>query len=364
VMELLEGETLGAKLARDERLCVEETASLLLPVASAVSAAHALGIVHRDLKPENIFLAHGADGPCVKVLDFGIAKLTAEHCLEQASPLVTDVGVLLGTPCYMAPEQIRGIAVDHRADIWSLGVILYECLSGTRPIEGESPADVVARLITDGITPLERITPELPAEITGFVQCMLTRDPERRPKDLTQLCALLERHARVITRIGPLRTSAAGTLPEPPTTSAKHPLRPLQTSTLPSATTLVAEAPAPPSKTRRRPLIPIALGTAAASALVFTLFRAPNPAAPPSPAAAAAFISRAPINKAVRQMLAASEQSARPAASKSDATAARVSAQNFVQRARHGTPFSSAHPAAAGPGRAPLDEDALFSGRK
>src|SRR5262249_39045828 len=114
VMELLEGETLGRKLARDERLCVEETANLLLPVAFAVSAAHARGIVHRDLKPENIFLVRGDGAPSVKVLDFGIAKLTAEHCLEQSSPLVTDVGALLGTPCYMAPEQVRGIAVDHR----------------------------------------------------------------------------------------------------------------------------------------------------------------------------------------------------------------------------------------------------------
>src|SRR4051812_21927994 len=140
VMELLRGETLGAKLLRDERLSVEETAALLLPVVSAVGEAHAIGIVHRDLKPDNLFLLEGSGEPRVKVLDFGIAKLSAERYLQGGpSPLLTESGSMLGTPCYMAPEQASGESpVDHRADIWSLGVILYECLSGVRPIEGEN----------------------------------------------------------------------------------------------------------------------------------------------------------------------------------------------------------------------------------
>ena len=192
VMELLHGETLGMKLQRDARLSVEETAALLLPVCSAVGTGHALGIVHRDIKPENIFLARTADEMKVKVLDFGIAKLTAEHYLEGGrSALITDTGSMLGTPCYMAPEQATGEGADHRADIWSIGVILYECLSGTRPIEGENLAQVVSRLVSAGIIPLERLAPELPHDVSALVMQMLSRDRGRRPQNLSEIGKVL-----------------------------------------------------------------------------------------------------------------------------------------------------------------------------
>ncbi len=198
VMELLRGETLGQKLERDERLGLEETATLLLPVISAVGTAHALGIVHRDLKPDNVFLATTDAGLVVKVLDFGIAKLTAGHHAEHGAPaLRTVTGSILGTPCYMAPEQATGDApIDHRADVWSVGVMLYECLSGTRPIEGENVAQVVARLMTAGIIPLERLAPELPDEVTATVTKMLVRDTVSRTPDLREAFALLGRHTR------------------------------------------------------------------------------------------------------------------------------------------------------------------------
>src|SRR5688572_27447613 len=129
VMDLLEGQTLGARLREVRQLSLSEAASYLVPAISAVGAAHALGIVHRDLKPENIFLAGCAGAPAVKVLDFGIAKLTQTG--ESAASGVTATGSLLGTPCYMSPEQAFGERdVDHRADIWSFGVILYEALAG------------------------------------------------------------------------------------------------------------------------------------------------------------------------------------------------------------------------------------------
>jgi eukaryotic-like serine/threonine-protein kinase len=198
VMELLDGETLGQKLMRDERLSTEETAALILPVVAAVGSAHAAGIVHRDLKPENIFIARSGDGVEVKVLDFGIAKLSAEHYLNQGqSVLVTEAGSMLGTPCYMAPEQISNVGVDHRADIWSLGVILYECLSGTRPIEGQNLAEVVARLLNEAITPLDRLAPELPHELSALVQQMLSRDAKRRPQDLNELTKVLGHYTHV-----------------------------------------------------------------------------------------------------------------------------------------------------------------------
>ena len=225
VMELLRGETLGAKLLRDERLSMEETAALLLPVVSAVGEAHALGIVHRDLKPDNLFLLEGTGEPRVKVLDFGIAKLSAERYLQEGpSPLLTESGSMLGTPCYMAPEQASGESpVDHRADIWSLGVILYECLSGVRPIEGENLPQVVARLMSAGIMPLERIAPELPAEVTGLVKQMLTRDVGRRPASLVEVSRTLGRFTNVRAPEFAAPSGVANPPPTPPTMQSARP---------------------------------------------------------------------------------------------------------------------------------------------
>ncbi len=196
VMELLEGETLAARIEREERLSLTETARILLPVISAVGTAHARGIVHRDLKPENIFLAVDRDGHAnVKVLDFGIAKLVDADGLE-AGGLVTQTGATLGTPCYMAPEQaVATKDPDHRVDVWALGVILYECLSGVRPIEGESVGQVVMRLMSTGITPLERLVRGLPEDVTTLVARMLARERDKRPEDLREVARTLRKAA-------------------------------------------------------------------------------------------------------------------------------------------------------------------------
>lgn len=190
VMTLLRGETLGSKLQRDGSLSLEATCELMLPVISAVGTAHALGVVHRDLKPENIFLAELNGARHVKVLDFGIAKLSGSDDGE-ALPL-TVTGATLGTPCYMAPEQGFGEPdVDHRADIWSLGAILYECLSGGRPVEGDSLGQVLKRFMTQGITPLEVVVPDLPSPVAALITSMLSRDARNRPSDLREPHRLL-----------------------------------------------------------------------------------------------------------------------------------------------------------------------------
>ena len=175
VMDLLCGETLRDRLDRAAPLAVAEAGAVVLAIASAIGAAHARGIVHRDLKPENVFLVRGeSDGASVRVLDFGVAKVVA-------GTAPTTAGVALGTPAYMAPEQALGGDVDHRADVFALGVILYEVLSGNRPIEGKTPAEITKRLLEDGVTPLEAVAPDAPAVVCALTGRMLARAPEDRP---------------------------------------------------------------------------------------------------------------------------------------------------------------------------------------
>jgi eukaryotic-like serine/threonine-protein kinase len=137
VMELLDGESLAARLERQRRLSPHETAQLLTQVARAMTKAHEAGIVHRDLKPDNIFIVRNDEEEMAKVLDFGVAK-SQTHGLGAISS-ATRTGSVLGTPYYMSPEQAEGSKlVDHRTDIWAMGVIAWECLVGARPFEAET----------------------------------------------------------------------------------------------------------------------------------------------------------------------------------------------------------------------------------
>jgi hypothetical protein len=169
VMDLLEGESLRARMKFAQRLSPKECGELLGPVASAARTAHEAGIVHRDLKPENVFLS--TEG--VRVLDFGIAKRLSK---DEVTDTFTSTGAMLGTPAYMAPEQIYGERdIDGKADVWALGVILYECLSGARPFEGG--VGQILKAITSGrIAPLTGR-----GELGRFVMKMLAPEPSQRP---------------------------------------------------------------------------------------------------------------------------------------------------------------------------------------
>ncbi len=158
VMDLLRGESLGERVERERIIPLPELARILVPVMSAIGTAHALGIVHRDLKPDNIFLTRlGDERVEPMVLDFGIAKLSAMDGDAASTANLTKTGSMLGTPYYMSPEQAFGEKdVDHQADIWSLGVILYECLSGKRPVDGDNFGQLVKVLATGGITPFSQ----------------------------------------------------------------------------------------------------------------------------------------------------------------------------------------------------------------
>src|SRR5689334_8347221 len=179
--EFVEGETLRTRLNRSA-LSVSEALAIAIQVADALSAAHKAGIIHRDIKPENIMLR--PDG-YVKILDFGLAKLS-----EQASPAVaaeaptiqvrTGSGVVIGTAGYMSPEQARGLGVDNRSDIFSLGAVIYEMLARRKPFEGDTPSDTLAAILKTEPAPLSRVLPGVPAELTRIVTKCLKKDREER----------------------------------------------------------------------------------------------------------------------------------------------------------------------------------------
>jgi serine/threonine protein kinase len=183
VMELLEGESLSTLLKRRERLSVEECLHILLQVARGLEAAHDAGLIHRDLKPSNIFLAKHAEGTIVKLLDFGMVK--DSEAWQSADS--TASGILLGTPQYMSPEQARGLRnIDHRADLWSLGVILLRVLTGANPFATESIGDAVIRICIDPIPRASELF-DLPLELDEFFVKALAREPADRYKDAVDL---------------------------------------------------------------------------------------------------------------------------------------------------------------------------------
>ena len=172
--EFIEGETLRQVLAQG-KLTTREALDLITQIANALAAAHDAGVVHRDIKPENIMLR--PDG-YVKVLDFGVAKFNGLTASLQADPNTTSPGMLIGTAKYMSPEQARGIDVDGRSDLWSLGVVFYEMLSGHAPFEGATPSDCIAAVLERDPVPIE--TPDIPAELIGCVRRLLRKDRDTR----------------------------------------------------------------------------------------------------------------------------------------------------------------------------------------
>jgi serine/threonine-protein kinase len=186
VMELLQGEDLGARLKRLKRLPLPETAAILIQLAKGLRPAHELGIVHRDLKPGNIFITRVADEEVVKILDFGLAKAFT----RDASDDMTASGVVMGSPQYMSPEQTRGSKqLDHRSDVWSLGVILYRCVTGTLPYQGDQMVDLVVKICTEPFLPPSKLVPDLPPALDKFFARALARLPEDRYQSVRELAS-------------------------------------------------------------------------------------------------------------------------------------------------------------------------------
>ena len=181
VMEYIEGVTLRQYLKRG-RLKPIDAIDIIIQVARALSAAHSRGVLHRDIKPDNIMIS--ADG-YVKVLDFGLAKSTAPLKSEQngkglSSAVETGAGIIVGSPAYMSPEQARGLEVDHRSDLWSLGVVIYELLAQKNPFLSETPSDTIAAILKTEPVPLKLSAPGLPQELEGVVTKLLAKRAEDR----------------------------------------------------------------------------------------------------------------------------------------------------------------------------------------
>src|SRR5438477_5127425 len=189
VTEFIAGETLRGRMAT-ERMDLPVVLDVAIQAASALAAAHAVGIVHRDLKPENIMLR--PDG-LIKVLDFGLAKLTEPRTANVNSEAATvarvdtKMGTVMGTAQYMSPEQARGLKVDARTDIFSLGVVLYEMLAGRAPFTGETTADIVSVLLQKEPQPLSTLAPDTPAELQSIISKALRKDKDERYQTVKDL---------------------------------------------------------------------------------------------------------------------------------------------------------------------------------
>ena len=183
--EFIDGATLRQHM-KDTRMKVYEVLDVLIQVAGALAAAHEAGIVHRDIKPENIMVRR--DG-YLKVLDFGLAKLTEPQTAKsEASTLVqTDPGVVMGTAQYLSPEQARGLEVDARSDIFSLGAVLYEMIASRTPFEGTTKSEVVAAILEREPQPLARFARDVPGELERIVTKALAKDREERYQTVKDL---------------------------------------------------------------------------------------------------------------------------------------------------------------------------------
>jgi serine/threonine-protein kinase len=172
VMELLEGETLRTRLKRPEPMALWDAVRIAAQTADALQVAHEAGVIHRDVKPDNIFLVPRPGGPFVKVLDFGVART-----LRSEKERLTITGTIVGTPLYMAPEQSTGKreAVDHRADIYALGILLHEMVSGAPPFMGANAAQIVLQHISAPLPSLRETRPETPERL----ECVLERACEK-----------------------------------------------------------------------------------------------------------------------------------------------------------------------------------------
>jgi serine/threonine protein kinase len=181
-MEFVEGMTVRRLIETRGRLSVSAALAIAAQLADALDVAHRQGVVHRDIKPQNLLL--DADG-VLKVMDFGVARLV-EH-----TTVLTQAGMVVGTPSYMSPEQLLAEDVDGRSDLYSVGVVLYECLTGRLPFEAKTPVSLIAKLLHDEPAPPTTLNPEIPPALSALIMRLLAKSADVRPKNAAELGELL-----------------------------------------------------------------------------------------------------------------------------------------------------------------------------
>jgi serine/threonine-protein kinase len=291
VMEYMEGETLGQALHAARTMSLEDTVRILGQVGRGLARAHELGVVHRDIKPDNVFLAHTADdGVIAKVFDFGIVKLS--DAIAMSSDM-TQEGALLGTPQYMSPEQVEGVPIDLRSDIYSLGVMAFRMLSGKRLFPGESLSATLMKICNGPLPSLTEAAPGVPEAVETWFRRACARDREAR------FSSALECVEALVVAAGMPRPESSLSLPGQPMASGAsgHSGFPLETPSGPSAapwmppsgmTGMGFGATERPRGTRGKVGLLVGLALAAVVALIFVLARGSHESPPPPVDTAAA----------------------------------------------------------------------------
>ncbi len=325
VMELLEGEDLGSRLKREGALSVETVAGLLRQIAKGLAVAHAAGIIHRDLKPANIFLAKSGRDEIVKVLDFGVARETETSLVEDR----TTSGVILGSPHFMSPEQAAGEAVDGRSDLWSLGVIAYQALTGRRPFEGTTLTAVLLAITTREAPRPSTILKGADERLDAFFVRAFARHPANRFQSSDEMVDAFDKLA--VTQGGARAPTVSRSDDEAPTIASQPHAAAELVPTGSQALRAVASGVTPSMVApRRRWVLPVVLAVAGSAAAVVYYLRTEPPSAPASSGVPTA---SAPAERALASsagVVAPVIESAAPAAS--PVTSATAAAPTATQR--------------------------------
>ena len=252
VMEYIEGQSLKKLIQEQGALPVPRVCSIVKQVAAALEASHQLGMVHRDVKPENIVLIETSPGEQVKVLDFGIAKIKEARAKETSSMTLTGTGVVIGTPQYMSPEQAmgkRGDQLDGRSDIYSLGIVMYQMLTGELPYKADTTMAMLLAHLQTPPTPIRQLRPELQISeaVAGVVMRTLEKSPEMRPSSAQALIQEIERAEKAPVSLGATHVATPGSVYSPQ--AAAQALREaLRASAMDVAKSPPAARPAAPAK--------------------------------------------------------------------------------------------------------------------
>ena len=242
VMEELRGRSLAQAIAQARRLRPARAVAIATQIARALEAAHAAGIVHRDLKPDNVMLLPREEGELVKILDFGVSKMSFDDDQRR-----TQVGMILGTPDYMSPEQAAGRPVDHRSDVYSFGVVLFEMLAGRTPFVAENPVRLLLKHQSEPPPPLESVAPTAAAVpgLAALVAACLEKRPEERPQSMSSCLA----------RLRALALELAPAPGAPDAGSSSPASSPTVVVALDAAPTLLTPSPAPPARPSLSPML-------------------------------------------------------------------------------------------------------------